>query len=314
VAIDDATFNDFNNYTVTHPGFQAQWPFPRCDHARVLDNIAAGHPKVIAVDLQFTEQTTPACDNALIKAVAGARPVILGATEVDKQGRTNVFGGYPLKTIGAAAASTNMIPDYGGIIRRVPYQVDGLTTFGVAAAAVASGKPVPRPRDGMRWIDFAGKPGTVKAYSYSDVYFGNVPPSAFRDKAVVISPSAPSLQDVHATSVAGDPARPMSAAEVRANVIETALHGFPLRTTPVWLNVLLTFALAAVPAVAIMRLRPLQVLLLAIAVGALFAVAVQLAFNHGRIVLFACPLIALVLATFGSMIVYYEAATVASQT
>ena len=166
----------------------------------------------------------------------------------------------------------------------------------------------------MRWIDFAGKPGTVKAYSYSDVYFGKVPPSAFRDKTVVIGPTAPTLQDVHATSVSGDPARPMSGPEVQANIIETALHGFPLRTTPVWLNVLLIVALAAVPALAIMRLRPLQVLLLAITVGVLFAVAAQLAFNHGRIVLFVYPLIALVLSTFGSMIVYYETATIASRT
>ena len=117
---------------------------------------------------------------------------------------------------------------------------------------------------------------------------------------------------MHATSVSGDPANEMSGAEVQANVIETALHGFPLRTTPVWLNALLILVLAAVPAVATTRLRPLQVLLLAIAIGVLYAVAAQLAFNHGQIVLFVYPLIALALSTFGSMIVYYETASIAS--
>jgi adenylate cyclase len=314
VGIDDATFNAFNNYRLMHPGFQAQWPFPRCDHARVLDHIAAGHPKVIAFDVQFSEQTTPQCDDALLRAVGKARPVILGTTEVDKSGRPNVLGGYPLVTIGAAAANGLLIPDYGGIIRRVPYQVNGLTTFGVAAAAVADGKPVPRPQDGMRWINFAGEPGTVKAYSYSDVYFGKVPPSAFRDKAVVIGPSAPTLGDVHPTSVSGDPAKEMSGAEIQANITETALHGFSLRTTPLWLNVLLIVALAAAPAVAVIRVRPLQVLLLAIPAGVLYAVATQLAFNHDRILLLVYPLIALVLSTFGSMIVSYETASIASPT
>jgi CHASE2 domain-containing sensor protein len=106
----------------------------------------------------------------------------------------------------------------------------------------------------------------------------------------------------------------MSGAEIQANIIETALHGFPLRTTPVWLNVLLIVALAAAPAVAVMRVRPLQVLLLAITVGVLYAVAAQLAFNHGLILPFVYPLIALVLSTFGSMIVYYETASIASRT
>ena len=148
----------------------------------------------------------------------------------------------------------------------------------------------------------------MKAYSYSDVYFGKVPPSAFRGKAVVVGPSAPSLQDVHLTSVSGDPAGAMSGAEVQANAIETALHGFPLRTTPVWLNVLLIVLFAAAPAVAVVWLRPLLVLGLAIAVGLLFAVAAQLAFDHGRIVAFVFPLLALAVSTLGSVVVAYETA------
>ena len=60
---------------------------------------------------------------------------------------------------------------------------------------------------------------------------GKVPPSAFRNKVVVIGSSA--------TVAAGLPldadvrrARQMPGAEVQANIAETALHGFPLRS--VW--------------------------------------------------------------------------------
>ena len=48
VAIDDVTTNAIRKYV---------WPYPRRFHARVLDRIAADHPKAIAVDIQFTEQT-----------------------------------------------------------------------------------------------------------------------------------------------------------------------------------------------------------------------------------------------------------------
>src|SRR4051812_39608721 len=134
VAIDDKTFEDFDRFSRTHPGFVTSWPFPRCDHAQVLDRIAAGRPKGIAVDLQFTEPTTSVCDEALFGAVARARRVVLGTTLVDGNGRTNVFGGN--LPPGSAAASTLLPADYGGVLRRIPYTVNGLTTFGVAAAAV----------------------------------------------------------------------------------------------------------------------------------------------------------------------------------
>src|SRR6476469_9277270 len=50
VAIDDVTFDE-----LTYRGQAVQWPFPRSIHAKLLDRIAAGHPKAIAFDVQFTE-------------------------------------------------------------------------------------------------------------------------------------------------------------------------------------------------------------------------------------------------------------------
>src|SRR4051794_15938550 len=56
VAIDDATFAKLHE----------QWPFPRCQTAQVLDQIARGHPSAVAIDLQFTEQST-AVDSAGVR-------------------------------------------------------------------------------------------------------------------------------------------------------------------------------------------------------------------------------------------------------
>jgi adenylate cyclase len=301
VAVDANTFSQFNAYRLKHESFEPQWPFPRRYHARVIDRIAAGHPKAIAIDIQFTEQTDAVDDNALISSVARARHVVLAATEVDDRGRTDVFGGYIPP--GAAAGNANLVADADGVLRRVPYSLDGLTSFGVAAAAMARAEKLPPPRPGSRWIDFAGPPGEIKSYSYSDVYFGRVPASAFAGKVVVIGPSAPSLQDVHPTSASGSELMP--GAEVQANIIHTALRGFPLRTTPVWANALIILLFGLVPAVASMRFRAPIVALLTVGVSALFAVLAQVAFDHGTIVLFVYPLVALALSVVGSVIVQY---------
>ncbi len=241
---------------------------------------------------------------------------MLSATEVNDEGYTDTFGGS--LPPGSHAASTLFATDSDGVIRRMAYAINGLTTFGVATAAVAQGKPVPAPRSGSHWIDYAGPPGTVKTYSFSDVYCdgaialtpaaagcgaGKIPADAFTNKVVVIGPSAPSLQDVHPTSASGSQLMP--GAEVQANAIETALRGFPLRSTPLWLNVLLIVFFGMLPAVASLRWGASRVALLTIAAGGLFALLVQLAFDHGKVVVFTYPLLALVLCAVGSIIVHY---------
>jgi adenylate cyclase len=315
VAIDAKTFTDFSGATGplhdARSHIASQWPFPRRYDARVIREIAAGHPKAIGVDIQFTERTPGKKgfydDNALIWSVILAKNVVLSATEVDQHGRTDVLGGInkvPLPgNYHVISGSTLFGTDSDGVIRRMANSIEGLTTFAVATAAIAQGKPVPRPAAGSNWIDFTGPPGTVRTYSFSSVYFGLVPPKAFADKVVVIGPSAPSLQDVHPTSASGSELMP--GAEVQANAIETALRGFKLQSTPIWLNALLIVLLGMLPAVLSLRLSAVKVALISIGAGLLFAVAVQLAFDADRVVLFTYPLLALIVSAIGVIIIQY---------
>jgi adenylate cyclase len=299
VQIDDRTFNALRN-----TGRKAQWPFLRRYHAKVIDNIARAHPLAIAVDVQFTEATDAGDDNALIESVANAHHVVLATTEVDARGHTAIFGGDAvLKQIGARPGNAVLPADPDGVIRRVRYRLSGLTAFGIVAAEVASGRAVASPPGGRGWIDFAGPPGTVKTYSYSDVLDGRVPASAFRNRLVMVGPSAPSLQDIHATSVGGT--SEMSGAEIQANVAETALHGFPLRSLGrTWDILFIVLGALFAPFVAL-RLRGWHAPAVALVVGALFAVAAQLAFDHGRVMLLIYPLAALALSTVGVLGVEY---------
>src|SRR6185436_4141661 len=125
--------------------------------------------KTIAYDVQFTEPTDPAEDNALIEAVAKAKPVVLATTEVNERGEANVFGGPEvLRDIGARAGNALLPPDQGGVIRRLPYSVNGLDTLAIASAETASGRRID-PADlgqNQAWIDYRGPPETIDTVSF----------------------------------------------------------------------------------------------------------------------------------------------------
>src|SRR5688572_3854076 len=55
VAVDDVTFSDLGE----------RWPFRRSLHARVIDRLERAGARTIAYDVQFTEPTRVAEDNAL---------------------------------------------------------------------------------------------------------------------------------------------------------------------------------------------------------------------------------------------------------
>ena len=203
VAIDDVSFEDL------HLRFQ-DWP--RTFHARVLRNLAKAKPKAVIFDVQITEPARDGNEDlALYNAAGVARPVIFATTEVDADGGTGVFGNTAkrsadnLAAIGAKAAHGLFPVDAGGVIRRMDYSIKKLPTVGITTAATVTKRPVPAPsgRTGSELIDYAGPPGTVDTVSYSKVYEGSIPASRFRGKVVVVGPTAPSLQDVHATSAGG---------------------------------------------------------------------------------------------------------------
>lgn len=296
VEVDDRTFSELGT----------QWPYPRSEHAQVIDRLREAGANAIAVDIQFTEPTTPKQDNALIESVARAGGVILSTTETDR-GESRIFGGEEVvHEIGARAANTVVKPDSGGVIRKMHYEIDGLVSFGVAVAEAAGGEKIGASQmegDGEAWIDYRGPPKTFAHYSYSRVLRGKVPPSAFRGKTVIVGVSAPSLQDVHATSTSGDELMP--GPEVQANAAWTALHGFPLSSSGLVVDLLLILLLAAVPAAVTLRLAALPALLIAVALALLYAVAAQVAFNSGAVVPVVYPLLALVLSAMGALAVNY---------
>ena len=290
VAIDDVTFDELD----------LQWPFLRSLHGRAIDRLRRDGAKVIAYDIQFTEQTKPREDNALIEAVDRTDGVVLATTEVDKGGRTAVFGGdRVLRAIGAKPGSSNFENDDDGVIRRMPYEVRGLKSFARVAADEFRGGEAPAAKEGSEYIDYAGRPGTVDTVSFSRLVEGRFRPGTFKDKIVVVGATASSLQDVHATPVGEG--RVMAGPEIQANSIATALGSFPLQPAPGGLNVALIVLFGLVGPGFALSLGPARAAIVGVLVAVLFAVGVQLAFNNGLIVSFLYPLASLVLGVVGAL-------------
>lgn len=293
VGVDAKSFQEINR----------TWPFPRRYEARVIDRLRADGARVIAEDIQYTEPTDNADDQALALSIYNARNVVLTTDTVNAKGQPNIFGGpQVLRQIRATWGISSVKPDGDGVYRRVYHSLSGVPTFAVAAAARALGRPVGRasfPSGGSAPIDFSGPPKTVPTHSFSDVYFGRVPASAFRGRIVVVGETDPTGGDVHPTAASRQ--EQMSGPEIQASAISTILRGFPLKNAPGWLDVLLIVALGMVVPVVNLKLRSWRLGVVALAIAAVYAVLSQIAFDDGLILTFAYPLMAILLATVGTL-------------
>lgn len=300
VAIDNATLAQaFHNY---------QYPFPRRFDADVIERIFRGGAKSIAVDLQFTQKTVRAEDERLAEAVELAHGhIALATTQIGPHGETGILGGNEvLKELGARPASAILLLDSDGTVRNFARGVSGVPSLGVAAYEIASGKRVSGSifDHGELPIDFVGGPESIATVSYQNVYTGRYPADEFRGKTVILGATAPVLQDVHATATSGS--KTMPGPEIWANVAHTLELGVPLKKAPAWLDVLLICVMGAAVPLACLRIRGLAATLLAIPLAALWTLAVQLAFNGGLILTFVYALLALLLATLGTLLVLYQ--------
>ena len=302
VAIDNASLQEMNERKLA-----SEFPFPRKYDAKVIDRLREGGARVIAIDLQFTQQTNETEDNELIEAIGRAHGrTVLTTTSVGTNGETQILGGNGLLAeIGARPASARLTVDSDGTVRRFPFQDHHLKSFGVVTNEVETGKLVHASlfEDGTLPIDFVGPPETFRSISYSKVLTGNYPANAFRGKTVILGATAPVLQDVHSTATTNGLV--MSGPELWANAVSTLQRGVPLRGVPAWVDVLLIIAIGAIAPLASLRLPPLRSLLAALAGAIIFTVAAQLAFNNGRIVSVVYPLLALAIASLGTLAVVY---------
>jgi adenylate cyclase len=305
VAVDDVTLGDL-------PVRYQDWP--RTYYARVLRNLARAGTRAVIYDFQFTEPSRNLADDvALYEAAGAAQPVIFETTEVDERGGTGVFGSTAaesaahLRDIHARVGHATLPGNSDGVIRRMSYSVHRLRSLGVVAAETVERRPIPAPSGvtGSEWIDYAGPPGTFDTISFSRAYHGQ-DLARLRGKIVVVGLGTASLQDVKATSAGGGY---MSGPEIQANAFETARRNFPLRSVSETFDTLIIVMMGLIAPLLAMRISQLRALPVLGIVAALYAVVAQAAFQSGKVLLVAAPLLALATTAVGSLAVDYFAET-----
>jgi adenylate cyclase len=301
IAIDPATLQQMRR----------DFPFPRRFDAEVIDHLREAGAQAIAVDLDFSKPTDEREDDELYEAVAAARgKTILAATEVGSDGNTEVLGGSQnLREAGARAAEDHLVLDTDDSVRRFAREYSHLGSFATVAVEVMTGHRITTSlfEGGTLPIDYSGDPETFHRISYVDVLRGKFAAASVRGKLVVIGASAPILQDLHQTPTSTNP---MPGAEIWANSMSTLLRGVPLRGIPGWINILIVLVLGTVVPIGSLRIRQWRSLVDALALALVFTIAVQVAFDSGRIVTVVYPLLALALATLGTLAVLYMNETI----
>jgi adenylate cyclase len=163
------------------------------------------------------------------------------------------------------------------------------------------------PDEQDAWIDFYGGRQTLRTVSFSDVAQGKLSPGFFRDKLVVVGPSAPTLQDVHPTSTT-DADEQMAGGEIHATAIDTIRRGFPLRSVPDWVNLLAVVLAGVLTPLLSLRLPALASLASAVAAAALYAIAAFVLFDEGHVVALTYPLLTLAVSGVAALAIHYVTA------
>ena len=283
VGIDDKTLNT--------PGHI--FPYSRKFHAKVIRNLVKADAKVVAYDVQFSQESESiAADNALILAVrSGKGSVVMAATAVGAGGVTQIFGGgRGLRFSRAKPGFSSYEKDVDGVTRRLLYSESDLKAFPIVSVEVFTGREIGPPPEGADWIDFEGGPETFEHLSFIDIEEGNFDPADVRGKIVIVGSTATVQQDIRETSTTNQQA--MAGPEVHANAITTALAGYPLRSAPDWVDTLLVLVMGALAPLAATRLRMLFVVPLGLLAIAGLLVGAQLAFDDKVIITFVYALIA----------------------
>jgi adenylate cyclase len=260
-----------------------RWPWDRTVTARLVRALAPA--KIVGLDINFPELSTPAADQELADAISGAGNVVLPVElTYGPDGRIAVSALQPIETIRSAAvalAHTNTPPDPDGVVRRIPLSstlTDGTTYHAmgeiVARRAGARAGGVETDPQGRMLVPFVGAPGAFRTVRAADVLSGAVSPESFRDLIVLVGVTAPDLHDERMVPTSRGVL--MSGVEIHANVADALLSRTFASELPLPFGALVALGLALLVGalIPLMRIRMGLLVVLASSVGYALVVVV----------------------------------------
>lgn len=295
-----------------------RWPWPRDYHAQLIETISRGNPAAIGVDIIFAEESGQ--DEALIRAVdtVGSRLVIASYARLAEEsapGRIEAveFTG-PFEGLGRSAklGHINTLPDVDGIVRRsldsIQVGNDVVYSFAHELYRVAKGEEPSLSLDEWQrfWIRYSGITGRIERIPYYNVLSGEVDPEYFRDKIVLVGPTAVGLADDYYFT-ALDRAYPMYGIEIHANVLIQMLRGQTWTEASRGIGILSILLVGAISALLCSMVRPWLAAISVLALsGAYVVIAMVLAqSDRGYLMLVFHPLLTMAVVYIGMTILNY---------
>jgi adenylate cyclase len=248
VAIDEPSLADIN----------AQWPWPRELHARLVESLRKAGASAIGLDIIFAEPSNPASDDALAK-VLGPDVVLAGdeslivTPQADQLLRTTPLPAFT--EAGAATGIASITLGGDGVFRDLPGYDDG---FAMALARIVGKETVPPAGKLVQSFGPSRSYPTVSYYQALDPE-NMLPKDIFKGRVVIVGLSlqnAPTLNsggaDAFATSYTVHTGQLVPGAEIQATIFDNLTSDVAITRAgvPVAIGAV---ALAALLAAAIVR-------------------------------------------------------------
>lgn len=203
---------------------EGQWPWDRRKVAGLIDQIDKAGPKLIVVDILFSEPSSTEADAALAKSIAQSGRIALpyGFTQATNRtsGVDSIETISELRASRATAGHVVIEPDADGLTRRLPlWFSDGAKRhphLQVAAYFALHGK-LPAYTAEVPALPLRPA-GSFRTVSASAVLRGEVPAGFLTGKVVMIGASAPGLGDSFPVSSAAG--GQMAGVELQANLLQ----------------------------------------------------------------------------------------------
>ncbi len=259
-----------------------QWPWPREYLARAIVNMSNYAPRVLGVDVVYSEKSRLGADDdaVLTGALSGAKFSII--FPVESKGGDNFLKPLPAFTAApnVSLGHVNLILDRDGKVRRFPLKIFDFEAWALAVVE-KSGAIIPDkelPSDVSR-IVYAAEPGSIRRIPFWQVVEG-VGLERLRDKIVLAGVTAPDLHDSQRVPMGRG--SEMAGIEIQASIVNMLLLGYRLVPLDRWAMswwILLAALMPAIIFVAVRRL--LWAIGLSFSFGAVYLVAAILFFELG---------------------------------
>jgi adenylate cyclase len=243
VAIDDNSLQEIG-----------RWPWERENFAKAIDYL--DEAKVIGIDVAFFEPSTLEQDILLGEALSDK--IILPVEFIkfaEKDGK--VIGTELLEPIeelaNAKTGYVNIVTDRDGVTRAVNMDIsEEHENFAYAIYKEYWKKEIDE-KPSRFLVNFAGKPGSFRYYSMTDVIHERIAKEEFKRKLVLIGATSPDLHDDYFVPTSGGKAMP--GVEVHANTIQTLINQDFLKHQPRLSVMVMIFALALLTTFLVSRIN-----------------------------------------------------------